>query len=64
MSNEQMNEDTIRDLAIRIVNQMVSDGLLPDCTDTDDETEFAAQDIVCAVLSKHLKPYESTIAVS
>lgn len=38
--------DDIKDFSINVVNQMVLDGLLPDCTDTDDETEFEAQDII------------------
>lgn len=38
--------DDINDLSVVIVNKMVEDGLLPDCTDTDDETEFEAQDII------------------
>lgn len=38
-------EDT-RDLAIDIVDELVLEKLLPDCLDTDDETEFSVQDII------------------
>jgi hypothetical protein len=46
----EFNLDDIKDVSIIIVNKMVEDGLLKDCTDTDDETEFNAQDIIREVL--------------
>jgi hypothetical protein len=46
----EFNLDDIKDMSILIVNKMVEDGLLKDCTDTDDETEFNAQDIIREVL--------------
>ena len=46
--------DAIRDTAIQIVDHFVKDGLCPDCTDTDDETEFQYQDIIADVLQKEL----------
>ena len=51
-----MTEDEIRDIAIRIVDQMVFEGIIPDCTDTDDNTEFDVQDIIVEQLTKALKP--------
>lgn len=36
--------DEARDLAIRLTNALVLAGFVPDCTDTDDEYEFAVQD--------------------
>lgn len=39
------------DKAIRIVDELVTAGIIKDCTDTNDETEFEAQDIVVDVLN-------------
>lgn len=47
-------DDDIRDIAIRIVNKCVMDGLVKDCTDTDDDTEFEFQDIIVEVLKQSL----------
>ena len=47
--------DEIRDIAIRIVDQMVLEKLLPDCIDTDDNTEFDVQDIIVEQLENALK---------
>ncbi len=49
-----MTEDEIRDIAIRIVDQMVMEGLIPDCIDTNDNTEFETQDIIVEQLVKAL----------
>ena len=49
-----MTEDEIRDIAIRIVDQMVMEGLIPDCIDTNDNTEFETQDIIVEQLKKAL----------
>lgn len=48
------SEDEIRDLAIRIVDQLVLAGLVNDCTDTNDDTEFRVQDIIEEVLRETL----------
>ena len=34
---------------------MVFEGIIPDCTDTDDNTEFDVQDIIVEQLIKALK---------
>lgn len=47
-----MTSDDIKDLAISIVNELVLNGHVPDCTDTDDETEFEIQDIIVELLAK------------
>ena len=39
-------EDDIRDVAIRATDALVKMGIIQDCTDTDDPTEFYAQDII------------------
>ena len=38
--------DEIRDVAIRSVDRMVDEGIIKDCTDTNDTTEFDVQDII------------------
>ena len=50
-----MTEDEIRDIAIRIVDEMVLEELLPDCIDTNDFSELQAQDIIVEQLAKALK---------
>jgi hypothetical protein len=46
--------DIIKDLSIAIVDKMVEQGIIKDCTDTDDSTEFDAQDIIREILcNKH-----------
>ena len=42
--SHSITEDDIRDIAIKITDVLVDNGLIPDCTDTDDETEFDFQD--------------------
>ena len=43
--NEQFEND-ITDIAISIVDELVEQGLIKDCTDTDDSTEFDFQDAI------------------
>ena len=38
--------DEIRDVAIRSVDRIVDEGIIKDCTDTNDTTEFDVQDII------------------
>lgn len=40
----------IKDIALEIVDQLVLAGILKDCMDTEDSTEFDAQDIIREVL--------------
>lgn len=44
-----------KDLAIHIVNKLVDAGIIVDCTDTGNETEFNAQDIIEKILNKRFK---------
>jgi len=44
MSN--VDKDKIRDIAIKCVDKMVREGIIKDCTDTNDTTEFYIQDII------------------
>ena len=50
----ELTEDEIRDIAIRIVDEMVLEELLPDCIDTNDFSELQAQDIIVEQLTKVL----------
>ena len=43
-----------RNLAILILDKLVEEGLIPDCIDTDNETEWEVQDIIEEVLDKYL----------
>jgi hypothetical protein len=45
MENIVTYDDT-RDVAIRVLDKLVKLGFVPDCTDTDDETEFNVQDLI------------------
>ena len=38
--------DDIRDFSLTVVDTMVNQQLIKDCTDTDDDTEFSIQDII------------------
>ncbi len=49
-----MTEDDIRDIAIRIVDELVFQGIIPDCTDTNNPIEFDTQDIIVEQLTKVL----------
>jgi hypothetical protein len=49
-----LNEQDATDIAIRITDALVLRGLVPDCTDTEDETEFEVQDAIKAILLKSL----------
>jgi len=51
---QKMTSDDIRDIAIRIVDQFVTKGLVKDCTDTNDEDEFEFQDIIVDVLKANV----------
>lgn len=51
---KQLTEDDIRDIAIRITNELIEMGYVPDCTDTDKEDEFDVQDTIVDILNEHL----------
>jgi hypothetical protein len=42
--------DDIKDLSIIIVGKMVEEGIIKDCTDTDDQSECYAQDVIREIL--------------
>jgi hypothetical protein len=49
-----LTEDNVRDIAIRIVDELVKLGYVPDCIDTDDDHEFIVQDIIVSEIEKQL----------
>ena len=48
-----LNEDDLTDISCRIVNEMVGAGLIMDCTDTEFENEFEAQEIIFNILNTY-----------
>jgi hypothetical protein len=52
---KRLTEDDIRDIAINITNSLIQLGYVPDCTDTDDESEFEVQDAIVEILNNKLK---------
>ena len=55
VASHRIDYDDTRDLAIDIVDELVLEKLLPDCLDTDDETEFSVQDIIHQKLNELFK---------
>jgi hypothetical protein len=51
---QMMTNDDTRDIAIRCVDRLVSEGYVKDCVDTDDTTEFSVQDIIHEEINKAL----------
>ena len=47
-------EDDLRDIAIPVVDLLIAKGFVPDCTDTDDMSEFEAQDALVHALASLL----------
>ena len=50
-----MTLEEIKDLSVIIVGDLVISGLVKDCTDTDDETEFEFQDVIVETLCQKFK---------
>ena len=50
-----MTLEQIKDLSVIIVGDLVLNGLIKDCTDTDDETEFEFQDVIVETLCQRFK---------
>lgn len=47
--------DQARDFAIYLTDHLVLSGLVKDCTDTDDNTEFDIQDAIYVALCRKFK---------
>jgi len=50
----KLNNDDIADIAINAVDEMVSNGFVKNCTDTDGTDEFDVQDIIRETIAKKL----------
>jgi len=50
----KLNNDDIADIAVNAVEEMVSNGFIKNCTDTDDTDEFDVQDIIRETIAKML----------
>ena len=46
----KLDNDDIAEIGVTAVSRMVEEGLISDCTDTDDGSEFDAQDIIREVI--------------
>ena len=53
--SHRLEEDDMSDIALEIVDKLVTEGLIPDCIDTDNEKEFEAQDIIREKLTQLFK---------
>ena len=49
----KLKRDDRQDIAIAITNKLIELGYVPDCTDTDDESEFEVQDLIADVLKEN-----------
>jgi hypothetical protein len=46
----KLDQDERMDLAIVITNKLIEMGFVPDCTDTNDDSEFHVQDMITEIL--------------
>jgi hypothetical protein len=47
---KKLDRDDRMELAIAITNKLIEMGFVPDCTDTDDESEFHVQDMITEII--------------
>ena len=47
---KKLDRDDRMELAIAITNKLIEMGFVPDCTDTDDESEFRVQDMITEII--------------
>lgn len=52
MKTRKLDKDERQDIGIAITNHLIKLGYVPDCTDTDDQSEFEVQDLIASVLKK------------
>ena len=50
MASRKLDRDELRDIAIEITNELIALDYIPDCTDTDDDSEFNVQDVIVRIL--------------
>lgn len=53
MATRKLDRDERQEIAIEITNKLIELGYVPDCTDTDDESEFEVQDLIAKILKKN-----------
>ena len=53
----KLDNDEIANIAINAVDEMVSNGFIKNCTDTDDTEENDVQDIIRTAIIKNLAEY-------
>jgi hypothetical protein len=52
MTTKKLTRDDRMDIAIEIVNELIALDYIPDCTDTDDDSEFNVQDVIERILKE------------
>ena len=57
MAVKKLDRDERQEIGITITNKLIELGYVPDCTNTDDESEFEVQDMVAKVI-KELKLFK------
>jgi GTPase Era involved in 16S rRNA processing len=50
----KLNNDDITDIAVNVVDEMISNGYVKNCIDTEDSEEFDVQDIIRETIVKML----------
>lgn len=48
----KLDRDERQDIGIEITNKLIKLGYVPDCTDTDNQSEFEVQDMIAKILKK------------
>ena len=48
----KLDKDERQEIGITITNKLIELGYVPDCTDTDNQSEFEVQDMVADVIKK------------
>ena len=61
MASKRLDRDERQDIAIAITNKLIKMGFVPDCTDTDDESEFEVQDMIAEILKENKLSKKVTI---
>jgi hypothetical protein len=52
MATRKLDRDERQEIGITITNKLIELGYVPDCTDTDNQSEFEVQDMVAEVIKK------------
>lgn len=51
-NTKKLDKDERQEIGIIITNKLIKLGYVPDCTDTDNESEFEVQDMIARVIKK------------